>query len=134
MAYGQIDPLGEFHERQGTPRFGRAGADLGQRRAQFRQEIGGHLITFDVFGDATEEPGLEGVGRIRHTRRHAIGCRAVAGSCSVSVSVACCGAVSLRNRRPLRATRWDSATRDVKEGREQTSGRRMRQWTILRGL
>ncbi len=105
MVHEEMDPLGQLHEREGTPRFGRLCADLGHLGVEVRQEIGGHLAVLDGFRDAVEEPGLEGYGGIRHTRPHAMGCRAVARARSVAASAVCCAAESVVNRRPLRATR-----------------------------
>ena len=66
MVHGQIDPLGEVHERQGVPCLGGPGASLGNGGMEVRQEIGRYLPSFDRFRDAVEEPGLEGGGGIRH--------------------------------------------------------------------
>ncbi|MBP1777489.1 MAG: hypothetical protein H6Q86_3499 [candidate division NC10 bacterium] len=77
LVHGEVHPLGEVHERQGVSRLGWSFAGLGHLGLEFRQQIGGHFRAFNGFRDAVEEPGLEGVGRFRHTMRHAMGCRAV---------------------------------------------------------
>jgi hypothetical protein len=37
----------KFHKRQGVPRLGRPCSALGNRRVEFRQQLGGHLRAFD---------------------------------------------------------------------------------------
>jgi hypothetical protein len=68
VVHGQIDPLGEVHERHGVSRLGGPRADLDDRGMEVRQQRGRHLIAFDRFRDAVEEPGFEGFGGIRQGR------------------------------------------------------------------
>ena len=55
FVHREIDPLGKLHERERIPRFGRAGAGLGNRSMEFRQQSSGHLTVLDGFRDAVED-------------------------------------------------------------------------------
>ncbi len=69
VVHGDVDALGEFDEGEGIPRFRRSCTGLGNRFMEFAQGIGGHLRAHHGFGHTVEEPGLEGIRRIRRGRR-----------------------------------------------------------------